>query len=75
MVDGDKCRLSDPELFFVSDSVTVSEGGVMAEVCLRLSVPLSSPLTVPLTIGSTGTSATAGIGAPSIVQLISYRET
>ena len=44
----------------MSESVTVSEGGGSAEVCLRLSVPLASPLTVPLIVGTTGT-ATSGI--------------
>ena len=45
-----------PELSFSTDGVRVSEGSVMAQVCLSLSVPLSAVLTVPLTLSNTGTA-------------------
>ena len=51
---------ADPEVSFISESVTVSEGEGVVEVCLRLSVPLSTSLTVPLIFGSTGTTAISG---------------
>ena len=51
---------SVPELSFTTEVVMVSEDGVMAQICLRLSEPLSFSITVPLIFETIG-SATQGI--------------